>query len=48
MIKKLLKQKYVLKSKKGKSLGEFKSRKSAEKRERQIQFFKALKDSMRK
>lgn len=41
---KLLKQKYALFSKDGsKKLGEFSSKEAAEKRERQVKFFKALK-----
>ncbi len=44
MIKKILKDKYVLKSKKyGKTLGKFSSLEDAKKREKQINFFKALK-----
>ncbi len=44
MIEKILKDKYVLKSKKSnKKLGEFRSLEDAKKREKQINFFKALK-----
>jgi hypothetical protein len=45
MIEKLLKDKYVLKSKNGsKNLGTYNTKDKAEEREKQISFFKALKD----
>lgn len=48
MIKKLPNGKFQLVSKKGKNLGTFKTRAEAEKRERQVNFFKSRRKRKKK